>query len=54
MTDLHETPPKYTAEIDKVGWVFAALVGVIAVVAGIVAYDGVVANGAASHVVASR
>jgi hypothetical protein len=37
MTDLHETiDPKYTAQIDTIGWIFVALAVVITVVAAIV------------------
>ena len=52
MTDLHGTgDPKYTTQIDKVGWMFAVAVVVITAVAGTVAYYGIVAK---SHIVASR
>lgn len=41
MTDLHEAgDPRYTAQIDSIGWVFAAVVLVIAAIAGMVAYHG--------------
>ncbi|MGN6750355.1 MAG: hypothetical protein ACTHJS_17355 [Xanthobacteraceae bacterium] len=41
MTDLHEASgPRYTAQIDSVGWIFAAVVVVIAAVAGALAYHG--------------
>ena len=40
MTDLHETTdPKYTAQIDTIGWIFVALAVVITVVAAIVVYQ---------------
>jgi hypothetical protein len=36
MTDLHETSnPKYTAQIDTVGWIFVAFTIVITTVAAI-------------------
>jgi hypothetical protein len=48
MTDLHETgDPKYTPQIDTVGWIFATLVILIVVIAAMVAYQGngtVIAN----------
>ena len=41
MTDLHETSdPKYTAQIDTIGWIFVAFAVVITVVAAIVVYQG--------------
>jgi hypothetical protein len=41
MTDLHEADyPRYTAQIDGTGLIFAAVVVVITAVAGIVAYYG--------------
>ena len=41
MTDLHETDePKYTAQIDTVGWIFAAVAVAITVIAAMVAYHG--------------
>ena len=40
MTDLLETTdPKYTAQIDTVGWIFVAVAVVITVVAAIVVYQ---------------
>ena len=57
MTDLHETDdPKYTAQIDTAGWIFAALAVVITATAATVAYQGmeaIVANSPVSHVVGS-
>jgi hypothetical protein len=48
MTDLHETgDPKYTAQIDAVGWIFVAFVVVVVAIAAMVAYHGngtVIAN----------
>ena len=40
MTDLHENDPKYTAQIDTVGWIFIAFAVAITVVAAVVAYHG--------------
>jgi uncharacterized transporter YbjL len=41
MTDLHETSdPKYTAQIDTVGWIFVAFALAITVIAAVVAYHG--------------
>jgi hypothetical protein len=41
MTDLHETDePKYTAQIDTVGWIFVAVAVAITVIAAVVAYHG--------------
>ena len=54
MTDLHEaSDPKYTTQIDTVGWIFVAFAVVITVVAAIVAYHGsdtMIANRPVSHV----
>jgi hypothetical protein len=45
MTDLHETTdPKYTAQIDTIGWIFIALAVVITAVAAIVVYQGMFGN----------
>jgi hypothetical protein len=39
MTGLHETSdPKYTAQIDTVGWIFVAVAVAITVIAAVVAY----------------
>ena len=59
MTDLHEAgDPRCTGQLDRIGWVFAALVLVITTVAGIAAYYGGDGTAAISpvipHVVASR
>ena len=55
MTDLHETgDPKYTAQIDSVGWIFVAFVVVIVAIAAMVAYQGndrVIANTPVPHAV---
>ena len=57
MTDLHETSnPKYTAQIDTVGWIFVAFAVAITVMAGMVAYYGsgtMIANTPVSHVAGS-
>ena len=57
MTDLHETSdPKYTAQIDTVGWIFVAFVVAITVCAAVVAYHGsgtVIANTPVPHVAGS-
>ena len=57
MTDLHETTdPKYTAQIDTVGWIFVAFVVAVTVVAAIVAYQAsgvMIANSPAPHVAES-
>jgi hypothetical protein len=57
MTDLHESSdPKYTAQIDTVGWIFVAFAVVITVIAGLVAYHSsgaMIANTPISHVVGS-
>jgi hypothetical protein len=57
MTDLHESSdPKYTAQIDTVGWIFVAFVVAITVMAGMVAYYGsgtTIANTPISHVAGS-
>jgi uncharacterized membrane protein len=58
MTDLHETTdPKYTAQIDTIGWIFVALVVVITVVAAIEVYQAsgvMIANSLLPHVAGSR
>jgi hypothetical protein len=58
MTDLHEgNGPKYTTQIDTVGWIFAVFAVVIAVIAGMLAYHGsgtVIANTPESHIAGSR
>lgn len=57
MTDLHETrDPRYAAQIDRTGWIFAALVVVIAATAGTVAYYGSAGTMAppATHIVAAH
>jgi hypothetical protein len=58
MTDLHETSdPKYTAQIDSIGWVFVAFALVITAIAAIVAYhasDTMIANSPTSHVAGSH
>ena len=49
MTDLHEVSgSSSSAQMDKVGWMFAVLVVVITTIAGIVAYQGNHAIGASS------
>ena len=57
MTDLHETTdPKYTAQIDAVGWIFVALAVVITVVAAILVYQAsgvMIANSPLLHVAGS-
>jgi hypothetical protein len=57
MTDLHETDdPKYTAQIDTVGWIFVAFALVITVIAAMVAYHGrepMIANSPVSHAAGS-
>jgi uncharacterized transporter YbjL len=57
MTDLHgESDPKYTAQIDTVGWIFVAFAVVVAVIAAVVAYYGsgtMIANAPVSHVAGS-
>jgi hypothetical protein len=57
MTDLHETSdPKYTAQIDAVGWIFVGFAVVISVIAMMVAYygnDAQIANTPASHIARS-
>ena len=57
MTDLHESSdPKYTAQIDTVGWIFVAFVVAITVSAAVVAYHGsgtVIANTPVPHVAGS-
>jgi hypothetical protein len=57
MTDLHETSdPKYTAQIDTVGWIFVGFAVVVTAVAAMVAYHGsdtTIANRPVSHVVGS-
>ena len=57
MTDLHEiNDPKYTAQIDTVGWIFVAFAVAITVIAGVVAYHGsgtMIANTPVPHVAGS-
>jgi hypothetical protein len=57
MTDLHETDePKYTAQIDAVGWIFVAVAVAITVIAAMVACHGsgtMIANTPAPHVTGS-
>jgi hypothetical protein len=57
MTDLHETSnPKYTAQIDTVGWIFVAFAVAITVIAAVVAYHGsgaMIANTPVLHVAGS-
>ena len=57
ITDLHETSdPKFTAQIDTVGWIFVAVAVAITVTAAVVAYHGNganMANTAVSHVAGS-
>jgi hypothetical protein len=58
MTDLHESSdPKYTAEIDTVGWIFIAFAIAVTVIAAVLAYHGsdtMIANTPVSHVAGSR
>jgi hypothetical protein len=42
MTDLHETNPKRTAQIDTIGWLFAALVVVVTAIAATVTVSHIV------------
>ena len=55
MTDLHETTdPKYTAQIDTIGWIFVAVAIVITVV--VLAYQAsgvMIANSPVPHVAGS-
>src|SRR5215471_11915914 len=57
MTDLHETTdPKYTTQIDTIGWIFVAFAVVITVVAAIVVYQGsgvMIANSPVPHAAGS-
>ena len=57
MTDLHETTdPKYTAQIDTIGWIFGALAVVITVVAAVVVCQGsgvMIANSPVPHAAGS-
>ena len=57
MTDLHESSdPKYTAQIDTVGWIFVAFAVAITAIAAVVAYQGssaMIANTPTSHVAGS-
>ena len=57
MTDLHEqSDPKYAAQIDTVGWIFAGLAIAITVSAAVLAYHGssaMIADTAVSHVAGS-
>jgi hypothetical protein len=59
MTDLHDAgDARHGAQIDGVGWVFAAVVVIITAIAGIMAYHSsggvMVAGKPLSHVAASR
>jgi hypothetical protein len=58
MTDLHErSGPKYTVQIDTVGWIFVAFAVAITVIAAVVAYHGsgtMIANTPVSHVAGSH
>ena len=53
MTDLHESnDPKYTAQIDTVGWIFIGFAVAVTVIAAVVAYHGsgtMIANTPARH-----
>ena len=42
MTDLHETNPKRTAQIDTTGWLFATFVVVVTAIAAMVTVSHVV------------
>jgi hypothetical protein len=43
MADFHEaTAPKYTAQIDAVGWLFVAFVVGISALAAMVVYKGII------------
>ena len=57
MTDLHESNnPKYTTQIDTVGWIFIAFAVTITVIAAVVAYHGsgtMIANTPVPHVAGS-
>jgi len=57
MTDLHESnDPKYTAQIDAVGWIFIAFAVAVTVIAAVVAYHGsgrMIANTPIPHVAGS-
>ena len=57
MTDLHKSnDPKYTAQIDTVGWIFIAFAVAITVIAAVVAYHGsgtMIANTPVPHVAGS-
>ena len=57
MTDLHESSdPKYSAQIDTVGWIFVAFAVAITVIATVVAYHGsgtMIANTPVSHIAGS-
>jgi hypothetical protein len=57
MTDLHEaSDPKYTAQIDTVGWIFVAFVVLIVAIAAVVAYRGngtMIANTPVLHALGS-
>jgi hypothetical protein len=56
MTDLGDDT-RYTPQIDSVGWGFAAVVVIITVIAGIMAYHSsntMVATGPVAHIAASR
>ena len=56
MTDLHETDdPKYTAQIDTVGWIFVAFAVAVTVIAAVVAHGSaaMIANTPVPHVAGS-
>jgi hypothetical protein len=57
MPDLHETSdPKYTSQIDAVGWIFVDFVVVITAIAAMLAYhgsDAIIANTPVSHIAGS-
>jgi hypothetical protein len=57
MTDLHETTdPKYTTQIDTIGWIFVALALAITVVAAIMVYQAsgvMIADSPLPHVAGS-
>jgi hypothetical protein len=57
MTDLHETnDPKYTAQIDTIGWIFVAFAVGITVVAAILAYQAsgvMIASSPVPHIAGS-
>ena len=57
MPGLHETSdPKYTPQIDAVGWIFIAFAVAVTVIAAVVAYHGsgrMIANTPIPHVAGS-